>query len=352
MSGGRAADRSVRVGLVGCGRVATMFHLGLLLRLDGCELAALVDSDAERLELARAVAPAARGFGRLDEMLSDADVDAVVLTLPTDLHAGAAAAAFDHGKHVYVEKPLATSTEEARPAVAAWRRAGTVGAVGYPFRFHPSARALKTALEQGEVGELVAVRTSFGAAARDLPDWKRSRATGGGALLDLASHHVDLLRFLFEREIVEVCASIRSVRSEDDSALVELTLADDVPVQMIASAAAVQEDAIEVYGTAGKLTADRFASRALVRTPTTRPARLPDRLRATATGARRLRDVALPPSEPSFAASLTAFLQAIRGYPFDGATLGDGYRALEVVEAAETSARTGRRVHVPAAQAP
>lgn len=64
----------------------------------------------------------------------------------------------------------------------------------------------------------MAVRTVFSSAAHELPVWKQTRQNGGGALLDLASHHIDLIPFLFEGEIVDVSAKMRSERSEGDSA--------------------------------------------------------------------------------------------------------------------------------------
>jgi myo-inositol 2-dehydrogenase / D-chiro-inositol 1-dehydrogenase len=340
----------VRVGLLGCGRISRMFHLEILQRLDGCTLAALADTDPARLAEAAAAAPGAARFGSYGELLEQADIDAVVVALPTAHHGDAAFAALELGKHVYVEKPLAATMSEAENIVAAWRRAGTAGAMGYVFRFHPLYRALRDAIASGAVGETVAVRTSFASAARDLPAWKRSRATGGGALIDLASHHIDLLRFLFGREIVEAGALVRTVVTEDDTALVELVLEGGLAVQTIASASAVQEDRIEIYGVDGKLVADRFRARRVEVVPVSVSRSGRGRLVAGSKRARAavgdLRATLTPAGEPSFEAALRAFVAAARGAALEGADLEDGYRALLVVHAAEDAARTGRRMPV------
>jgi predicted dehydrogenase len=339
----------VRVGLLGCGRISRIFHLRTLQHLAGGELVAIADMDTARLAEAAAVAPDAATFEGYRDLLEHPDVEAVVVALPTALHPDAAVAAFELGKHVYVEKPLAPTASEAAPVVEAWRRAGTVGAMGYVFRFHPVYRDLARAIDACSVGEVVAVRTSFGSASRDLPDWKRARATGGGALVDLASHHVDLLRFLFGREVVEVGAIVRSVKSEDDTALLELVLEGGLVVQTFASATAVQEDRVEVYGTRGKLVADRFGRTLEVSGhshSSSRSHRILSGLEQGRRGVGAVWRTLVPPAEPSFALSLEAFVAAVRGGTFEGANLEDGYRALLVVEAADESARTGRRIPV------
>lgn len=340
----------LRIGLIGCGRIAQRFHLPVLAALDGVDLVAIAETETRHWPSCRRVAPRVRLVGDYRELLEQSDVDAIVICLPPSLHADAALAAFQRGLHVYLEKPIATTIEDANRVVMAWRATGTVGRIGFCFRCHPLLQELCQALRQGRLGEVVGARTSFCAARRDLPEWKRERRSGGGALLDLASHHFDLVRFLFEQEIVEVGALLRSVESEDDTAVVELRLEDGPLVTTLISLAAVEEDRVEVLGSLGRLTFDRYRSSRLHFLPARRDFRAIARLReagAAMTSWRRLVwDAVSPPQEQSFARALAAFAGAARGGVAGGPDLEDGLRSLRVVLAAEHAALTGQTVRL------
>jgi myo-inositol 2-dehydrogenase/D-chiro-inositol 1-dehydrogenase len=346
------ATHPLGVGLVGCGRIAQLFHLRALATLPGARLVAVADVDATRLAEARHVAHDATAVADYSEMLGNPDVEAVVICLPTELHAEAAIAAFEGGRHVYVEKPLARDPREAEEIVSAWRRSGKVGAMGFNFRFHPLVRAARRELERGRIGTPLAARTTFCAAARPLPAWKAARATGGGALLELASHHVDLTPHLLASEVDAVFATIRSARSEHDTAAVELRLRSGALVQTFVSMAAVEEDRIELYGDDGKLTLDRYRQRRVVATARkrdfSRRARAVDGVRLLAATPRMLGDALRPPVERSFELALGRFVDAARSLGPVEVDLDDGYRSLVVIDAAERSAATGRAVEVSA----
>jgi predicted dehydrogenase len=263
-------------------------------------------------------------------------------------------ACFERGLHVYVEKPLASTVEEGESVLAAWRRAGTVGAIGYNLRFHPLAVRLRDAMRQHLLGEPVAAHTVFCAALRELPSWKRRRSSGGGALLDLASHHLDLMRFVFDSEIVDVHASLRSVDTEDDTAVITLRLANGSLATTLASLAAAEEDRVAVYGTRGGLVFDRYRSSRLTFVPPQRPATTAERLRAgreaLSAAAARVRDAVRAHREPSFEAALATFAGAVRGGTWTGADLDDGLRCLAVVVEAERAAATSDPVAMGAAR--
>src|SRR5690606_31651972 len=98
-------DSALQIGLVGCGRIAQMVHLRVLSAMPGVRLAAVAEADADRLAEAQKHAPQARAYHDYHELLADDAVQAVVICLPTGMHAVAAVAAFAAGKHVYLEKP-------------------------------------------------------------------------------------------------------------------------------------------------------------------------------------------------------------------------------------------------------
>ncbi len=338
----------LRVGLLGAGRIARRFHLPILASMPGVALAAIADPVAEAREACRALAPGAACHADFAQLLDAQPLDAIVICLPPALHAHAAVAGFARGLHVYVEKPLAISADEGRAMLDAWRRAGTAGMVGFNHRFHPLALALKSEVARGRAGDVTLVRTSFSGARRALPEWKRLRETGGGALLDLAGHQVDLLRFLFDAEIVDVSALSMSARSDGDTAVAALRLSTGPLVSLCASLAATEEDRIEVHGTRGRLVFDRYRSSRLHRSPGHRDfgtaARLLSALGVAGGVPRALRDALFPPRDTTFALALRAFVAAARGGGPTKPDLDDGMASLAVVLAAERSAREGVRV--------
>jgi predicted dehydrogenase len=223
--------------------------------------------------------------------------------------------------------------------------------IGFNYRFNKLYAAARRHVRSGRLGKLVAARTVFSTAGTDAPDWRRARASGGGALLDLGSHHVDLVRFIFDDEVREVFADVWSRRGEDDCAALRLRLDGGLIVQSFFSTGAVEEDRLEIYGDEGKLSLDRYLSPDVrVSEPTLGSARL-KRLGRALGGLRQspylLEKLRAPAREPSFTKALCAFVAAaLEGDREAKPDIEDGYRSLSVVVAAEESARTRRAVAV------
>jgi predicted dehydrogenase len=264
------------------------------------------------------------------------------------MHAAAAISAFNHGKHVYVEKPIASNLDDAQRVLDARRHSAKIGIIGFNLRCHPAYLQAKQQIREGRIGTLVGGRSTFCSALRSLPDWKKTRSTCGGVLLDLASHHVDLVRFLFDQEIREVAATVRSVHSEDDNASIELRLEDGVVIQSFYSMTAVEEDRFEIYGDRGKLTVDRYYSAELQHTPPKRRFEPLDRLGGglgiILETPRRLHSALFPPMDPSYRVGLSNFVNAMHHGATSNPDLYEGYRSLAVIDAAERSAKINKPV--------
>lgn len=301
----------LRVGVLGCGAIAQAVHVPLLLRTPGATLVAVADPSAAARAAAARLAPGADVCADSPSLLSS-EVDAVVVCAPSALHGPLALAVLEAGKHLYLEKPLAVDSEGAERAVAAASGSSVVSTIGFNRRFHPAFLRLRRSITEGRTGELRELRTRFcEPVAGSLPDWKRRRETGGGALLDLASHHVDLVRFVAGEELELESASIRSIASEHDEAELVLRLTSGVRAVVEVSFHGARADVVEARGAARTLRADRHTG-------------LHSRLR--------------PGWDPSYRASLRAFVDRVQGSPVSLPTLEDGLRSLEVVLAAERAA--------------
>lgn len=321
---------AVRIGAVGCGSIARAVHLPVLTRTAGVTITALADPDPASLAAAGRLAPRAARCRDAGELLSRDDVDAVLVTAPSGLHAELAVGVAEAGRHLYLEKPLATSLADGERVVAAARAAGIVAAIGFNRRFHPAIRRARSVVRTGGIGRVSHVRTTFTDPGQNLPAWKLARADGGGALLDLASHHVDLLRFLLDAEVEDVAAIVTSSRSEHDGAILRLRLSDGAEAEIEVGFRPPEEDVLELAGTLGTIRIDRH--RGSVQ-------RQPGRLAPTRELLLlRLRLAVRPSSDPSYAAALRAFVARVRGADVGLPTLEDGLASLAVVLAAEEAA--------------
>jgi predicted dehydrogenase len=333
------------VGLAGAGRIAHLVHLDILTRLPDVRLVALAEPDPKRREEAMRRVPEAAAFADYEELLGVDSLEAVVICLPNALHAEAAIAALERRKHVYLEKPLARGLDEGQRVLAAWGKAGVVGMIGFNFRFNALYQEARTQLQAGALGAVIGARTAFSTTARQLPSWKRDREQGGGVLLDYASHLADVVHYVFDQEVREVSASFGPPGRELDTACLELRLSSGPVVQSFFTRDSVEEERLEIYGTAGKLTLDRHRA---LQVSIERDSGGPSRLQRTRRGLRSLfgapyprQKLRAPHSEPSYRAAIERFVAAARGNGSAAPDLWEGYRSLAVVAAAEESAAQG-----------
>lgn len=334
------SDR-LRVGLVGCGWIARIAHIPSLGKSSFGQLVAVADpAPGIREGLGLPADVAVRNS--LDELLELDDADAIVIAAPSAQHAGLASSAFAARKHVYIEKPLATSAEDGRQVVEAWQSAGTAGTVGFNFRHSRLIEAARARLTAGDLGELVGIQTRFLWAAEKIEGWRASLEMGGGVLPDLASHHIDLVTAITGERITGVRCETRSLRTPEDTAVLHLVTESGIPAQTLVSfAAGVQANEVELVGRTAALSVNLLD--ALPR----RPRRTAGRMARVARLGRALEELhparllRSPGYEPTFATSLESFLKGARGGRSAPPTPLDGLHVLEVVSAARRSAAEG-----------
>jgi predicted dehydrogenase len=341
----------LKVGLIGFGQIAQSVHKKILTRLPDVELVAVAEADPNRFEEAKHLVPHALVFLNYQELLDLPQIDAILICLPNSLHAEATITSLRKGKHVYLEKPLATNLEEGQRILEVWKRSGKIGMIGYNLRFNRLYQSLKQRIQERSIGELISARSIFSTPARGLPNWKQNRKSGGGVLLDLGSHHIDLVHFLLEQKVSCVSCNLRSQRSEEDSATLQLQLDDGLLVQSFFSLSAFNEDHFDIYGNAGKLSVDRYLSLAVEITPPTlhlaRLRRLWRKWRSLKHSLYLFEKYRAPVFEPSYQIALSHFIKAVKTNQPVRPDFTDGYRSLAVLIAAEESYRTGRTISIP-----
>jgi predicted dehydrogenase len=186
---------AVRIGVAGLGywgpNLARNFAA-----LPGCELAWCCDASEAARERWRSSFPGTRFTGDLEDLLSDDELDAVILATPVPTHAALAEAVLRAGKHCFVEKPLAQSVADAERAVAAARETGGILMVGHLLEYHPGVTKLKEIAAAGELGDIHYIysnRLNLGKLRAD-----------ENALWSLGAHDVSVVLHLAEEEPHEV----------------------------------------------------------------------------------------------------------------------------------------------------
>ncbi|HBQ63547.1 MAG TPA: gfo/Idh/MocA family oxidoreductase [Clostridiales bacterium] len=214
-------------GIVGCGNISSA-HGGFLAGWDGAELRAVCDIDPERLEQATKKF-GCRGYLDFQTMLTQEDMDIVHICTPHYLHASMAVEAMRSGRHVFCEKPMATTTEDALKMIHASEETGKKLGICFQNRYNPESLRMKEMVDSGCYGKIEGIR-AFVTWNREALYYQESnwRGTwereGGGVLINQAIHTLDLVQWLAgkpERLRADVFTSTLSgvIEVEDSAAI-------------------------------------------------------------------------------------------------------------------------------------
>ena len=214
----------VRYGIIGCGAVAQRRHIPECCANADSKLAALADPVEGRAQglCQQYTSGSAKAYTDYKQMLGDPGIDAVVVAGPNSLHAQQAMEAFQAGKHVLVEKPMATTREDARAMINAAKKAGKFLMVGQNQRLMPPHVRAKQILQTGRLGKVLAFRTAFkhpgpeGWSVDAGKSWffKKGQAFMG-VTGDLGVHKADLMRWLLGQEFTDVGGFIATLDKRD-----------------------------------------------------------------------------------------------------------------------------------------
>ena len=210
--------KKVNLGIIGLGYVGQI-HLRNALRLDAAKVVAVADVSKKTLDKAKGVG-VPKAYSDYNQLLKDTEVDAVVIALPTHLHLQCSLSAAESGKHIFLEKPMARNPAEAQQILSIARKNSVSLMIGYPLRFNRSFRSLKEKITRGVLGDVEVAQATYissgpfmhraeGYAPIPVPDWWfKKELTGGGVLIDLGSHLINLLRWYFG-EVTQVTSYLR-----------------------------------------------------------------------------------------------------------------------------------------------
>ncbi len=346
----------IRLGIVGCGRVALAEHLPVLRRLPLVSLQAVADSDPDRL---RQLGSAGRGicqFTDYRDLLENSSLDALAIMTPPASHIEIALAALEAGKHVLIEKPLGLNLEECDQLLARAAALPLTTLTGFNLRWHRLVQQARTLIQGGGLGQICAVHSVFThpPAGRGQPAWHAHRSLGGGALLNAAIHHFDLWRYLLKCEVESIyCVCRSNPRYQDATSTVTAQLSQGILATGLFAHEVGAQNEITVLGEKGRLQLSLYRADGFKLFAATAP---PGGL------ASRLKEVGgLAAKMPAWLQSHRAggdfratyqglwahFIAAIRRQDSLRDSLIDGRASLEIALAAAESANRGKPVALP-----
>jgi predicted dehydrogenase len=248
-------SKAVGVGIVGAGRMGRIHAANIAREIPNAKLVAVSDVVEDSAKKLAAEFGVTNVFNDYLRLVQNREVQAVVIATPTLQKQQIVKFACEAGKHIFCEKPIATSLRDAEQVVKSSQSSPAKFQVGYQRRFDPTHVKIKETLEAGEIGSVVMVKSS----RRDplptpsqWPDLKNS----GGIFFDTCSHDYDLIRWLCGSEVNRVEAD-GSPRSQPDqhTAVTNLSMANGVVAQVDASRMSSYgfDVRVEVLGTSGAI---------------------------------------------------------------------------------------------------
>jgi phthalate 4,5-cis-dihydrodiol dehydrogenase len=189
------SNHPIRVGIVGCGYQGRLLAQAIA-RIDTLAVTACVDPVREAAVSVATAAGHANSYASVDELLNSINVDAVVIATPHHALTEVALSAIGAGKHVLVEKPIATSEQDVQRIEEALTTSGVCYMAGYSLRFFVAQQQVYDLLQRGAVGNIQAITAGIG--MQPLTGWRNNRAMGGGQLLYLGCHLVDEILWYLE----------------------------------------------------------------------------------------------------------------------------------------------------------
>ena len=255
----------INVGILGIGRIAQDIHIPTIEKTEGLSLYSVCDSTPARLKYAHEHHTGVDLHEHIDAFLTDPQLEVVVVSTPSSLHAEQVCAALAAGKHVIVEKPMALTTGEAYKMIAAAESARKILTVYHNRRLDGDFMMVKSIVESGALGDVLSIEghitasgSPVGYAVQEFnTEWRIEKKWGGGAIYDWGSHLIDQMLRLVPAPPVSVWADMRTAKwgtEVDDHSRLMIRFANGTLAEVeVTYCACLNKPRWMVYGTRGSV---------------------------------------------------------------------------------------------------
>ncbi len=276
-------------------------------------------------------------YDNYDSIRDNPEIDVVYVVLPNGMHAEYTIRAFQAGKHVMCEKPMANRAEECRQMIAAGKAAGKRLQIGYRMHWDAPTLACIDALRQGEIGPIQIIETETGFTIGDPTQWRLNRKlAGGGCLMDIGIYSLSAARYLSGEEPTEVFA--HTYQDIDDPHFKEVEQHCDFQLKFPSG---VLASCLSSYNT----NLNRFVVHGRGGQCVLEPGQSYHGVKFLVGKHGRLEPVDVPEAD-QFVGEMDGFAQAINGNGPFKATGEEGLQDMRIIEAIYESARTGTSVRL------
>ena len=253
----------IKWGVIGCGGIADRRTIPGMMLSDEVELVAVMDSNPDAAKAVCEKYGAKYAFSTIEELLAVDEIEAVYIASPVFCHKEQCEMAAKAKKHILLEKPMGISIKESEEIKAVAEKYGVKLGVAFMMRFHSYHQKIRELIKNGTIGEIVSARAQFTCWYPEIENcWRQNKKlSGGGAMLDMAVHGIDVIRYITGLEIVEskgfVGNQIHKYSVED--AGVGIYKMNNGAMCMVDSAFNIPDDVsiskLEIYGTKGSIVA-------------------------------------------------------------------------------------------------
>ena len=253
--------KKIKWGVIGCGGIADRRTIPGMMLANNVELVSVMDANLEVANAVKEKYNAQYAFDNYEAILAQDEIEAVYIASPVFFHKEQAIAAAKAKKHILLEKPVALTVEDAEEIKKACIENGVKISIGFLMRFHGYHQRIKEIIAEGKIGDVVSMRGQFTCWYPDIEGaWRQKKAlSGGGALVDMGIHVIDLLHYLSGLKTKEVVAfnQTQTFNYEvDDSSAVIMKMDNGATAFVdsnfnIPDAASVAK--LEIYGTKGSI---------------------------------------------------------------------------------------------------
>jgi xylose dehydrogenase (NAD/NADP) len=223
---------------------------------DKVELVAVASREQARADAYAREWEIPRAYGSYDELLADAEIEAVYISLPNTLHCEWSIKAMEAGKHVLCEKPLSRDPDEVSAAFAAAERTGMLMSEAFMWRHNPQTKKLKELVDGGAIGELRLIRSTFSYSLYDETNIRLRTEVDGGALMDVGCYCVSGSRLLGGEPLEAHGLARRGPTGTDWVTAGVLRFPSDVLATFDCGTALPNRDELEAIGSEGSLFLD------------------------------------------------------------------------------------------------
>lgn len=254
----------IKWGVIGCGGIAYRRTIPGMMLSENSELVAVMDTNFEAAVKTKEEFGAKYAFDKFEDLLALEEIDAVYIATPVFCHKEQAIAAAKAGKHILLEKPMGLTIEESKEIAEFCKENGVKLGVGLMMRFSAYHQKVKEIISQGALGDIVSMRAQLTCWYPEIPgNWRQNKAlSGGGALMDMGIHCIDLLQYISgtKAEKVSCFAGNQTFNySADDSAALLMKMDNGATAYVDANFNIPDNAArcrIEFYGTKGSILAE------------------------------------------------------------------------------------------------